>query len=90
MGSGGNGMWCFHLEVAIDKQGRIVIPKEIREKYGLSEEGKLELVAREDAIELIPLTKEDDLAIRSLKEPCKTGNPETRDKAFSRENAWKR
>ena len=52
-----NGIWCFHLEVAIDKQGRIVIPKEIREKYGLSQEGKLELVAREDAIELIPQLK---------------------------------
>jgi len=26
------------LEVAIDKQGRIVIPKEVMEKYGLSEE----------------------------------------------------
>ncbi len=90
MGSGGDGVWCFHLEVAIDKQGRIVIPKEIREKYGLSEECKLELVAHKGAIELIPLTKEDDLAIRSLKEPCKTGNPEARDKAFSRENAWKR
>ena len=78
------------MEVAIDKQGRIVIPKEIREKYGLSEGGKLELVAREDFIELIPLTKEDDLAIRSLREPCKTGNSEARDKAFSREKAWKR
>ena len=90
MSSSGNGIWCFHLEVAIDKQGRIVIPKEIREKYGLSEKGKLELVAREDAIELIPLTEEDDLAIHSLREPCKTGNPEARDKAFSREKAWKR
>jgi len=77
------------LEVAIDKQGRIVIPKEIREKYGLSDSGRLELVAREDAIELIPLV-EDDLAIRSLREPCKTGNSEARDKAFSREKAWKR
>jgi len=78
------------LEVAIDKLGRIVIPKEIRDKFGLLEEGKLELVAREDAIELIPLTKEDDLAIRALKKPCKTGNPEARDKVFARENAWKR
>jgi AbrB family looped-hinge helix DNA binding protein len=78
------------LEVAIDKQGRIVIPKEIREKYGLSEDGKLELVAREDSIELIPLVEEDDLAIRSLKEPCKTGNIETHDKLFLREKAWKR
>jgi AbrB family looped-hinge helix DNA binding protein len=78
------------LEVAIDKQGRIVIPKEIREKYGLSEDGKLELVARENTIELIPLGEEEDLATRSLKEPLKTGDPETHDKAFSREKAWKR
>jgi AbrB family looped-hinge helix DNA binding protein len=78
------------LEVAIDKQGRIVIPKEIREKYGLSNDGKLELVARENTIELIPLTDEDDSAIRSLREPCKTGNPESGKKAFSREKAWKR
>jgi AbrB family looped-hinge helix DNA binding protein len=78
------------LEVAIDKQGRIVIPKEIREKYGLSNDGKLELVARENTIELIPLTDEDDMAIHSLREPCKTGNPETGKKAFSREKAWKR
>lgn len=78
------------MEVAIDKQGRIVIPKEIRDKYGLSDDGKLELVAREDVIELIPLTNEDDLAIRSLREPCKTGNPEARKKPFSREKAWKR
>jgi len=78
------------LEVAIDKQGRIVIPKEIRDKYGLSDDGKLELVARENAIELVPITNKDDLAIHSLREPCKTGNPEARKKAFSREKAWKR
>ena len=78
------------LEVAIDKQGRIVIPKEIREKYGLSDDGKLELVAREDKIELIPLVEDDDLATRSLKEPCKTGNAEAHDKLFLREKAWKR
>ena len=78
------------MEVAIDKQGRIVIPKEIREKYGLSEDGKLELVARENAIELIPLTEEEDLAMRSLKEPLKTGNPETHNRIFARQKAWKR
>jgi len=78
------------LEVAIDKQGRIVIPKEIRDKYGLSDDDRLELVARENAIELVPINGKDDLAIHSLKEPCKTGNPETAKKAFSREKAWKR
>lgn len=78
------------LEVTIDKQGRIVIPKEVRKKYGLSEEGRLELVPHEDVIELIPLIEEGDLAIHSLKEPCETGDPEAHDKAFSREKAWKR
>ena len=78
------------MEVAIDKQGRIVIPKEIRERYGLLDDGKLELVARENAIELVPITDKDDLAVYSLREPCKTGNPEARKKAFSREKAWKR
>jgi AbrB family looped-hinge helix DNA binding protein len=78
------------LEVAIDKQGCIVIPKEIREKYGLSNDGKLELVAREDSIELIPLVEADDLAIRSLKEPCKTGRIQSHDKLLLREKAWKR
>ena len=78
------------MEVTIDKQGRIVIPKEVREKYGLSEEGRLELVSHEDAIELIPLIEEGDLAIHSLKEPCETGDPKAHDKAFSREKAWKR
>ena len=78
------------LEVAIDKQGRIVSPKEVREKYGLSEDVKLELVAREDSIELIPLVEEDDLAIHALNEPCKTGNTEAHAKLFLREKAWKR
>lgn len=78
------------LQVAIDKQGRIVIPKKVRDKYGLSQDTKLELVAREDSIELIPLAEEEDLAIRSLKEPCKTGNAQAHNKLFSREKAWKR
>jgi len=51
------------MDVAIDKQGRIIIPKEIRDKYGLSDDDKLELVAREDVIELILLTDKNDLAI---------------------------
>ena len=78
------------MEVAIDKQGRIVIPKEVREKYGLSEEGRLELVSREGSIELVPLIEESDLAVRDLGEPCQTGDSEAHDKTFSREKAWTR
>ena len=78
------------MEIIIDKQGRIVLPKEVREKYGLRGEGRLELVPREDSIELIPLVGEDDFAIHSLKEPCETGDPEAHNRAFSREKAWMR
>jgi len=78
------------LEVVIDRQGRIVIPKEVREKYGLSGECRLELVPRENAIELIPLVEEYDLAVRSLTEPCKSGDPQAHNKAFWREKVWTR
>jgi AbrB family looped-hinge helix DNA binding protein len=78
------------LEVTIDRQGRIVIPKKVRKKYGLSEEGRLELVTREDVIELIPLVEEGDLTVLSLKQPCETGDTKAHDKAFSREKAWTR
>ncbi|MBS7628864.1 AbrB/MazE/SpoVT family DNA-binding domain-containing protein [Candidatus Bathyarchaeota archaeon] len=74
----------------MDKQGRIVIPKEVREKYGLYGEGRLELVPREDVIELIPLVEEGDLTIHFLKEPCETGDPEAHSRVFSREKAWMR
>lgn len=77
------------MEVVIDKQGRIVIPKEVRDKYGLSEDDRFELIAREGTIELIPF-KEGDPAAHHLKEPCKTGVPEAHNKAFSRERAWAR
>jgi len=77
------------LKVAIDKQGRIVIPKEVRDKYGLSENDRFELIVREGAIELIPL-KEGDPADYLLREPCTIGSPEAHDKAFSRGRAWKR
>jgi len=77
------------LEVAIDKQGRIVIPKEVRDKYGLSKDDRFELIVREGAIELIPF-KEGDPAAYHLREPCTIGSPEAHDKAFSRERAWKR
>ena len=78
------------LEVTIDKQGRIVIPKKIRKKYGLSEESTLELVPREDVMELIPLVDESDLTVLSLRQPCETGDSKAHDKAFSRERAWTR
>lgn len=78
------------MKVSIDKQGRVVIPKEVRKKYGLVEDSPLELVPRGDVIELIPLLGEDELALHVLREPCKTGDPGAHDKVFSRERVWKR
>ncbi len=78
------------MEVAIDRQGRIVIPKAIRERYGLSADGRLELVAREGVIELFPLAEEEDVAMRYLAAPCQTGDKETRHRAFDRKRAWTR
>jgi len=72
----------------MDKQGRIVLPKETREKYGLVGGAEFEMVAREDKIELIPRVADEDLAIIVLREPCKTGDSSKRDLAFSRERAW--
>jgi len=77
------------MTVQIDKQGRIVIPKSIRERFGLSEGGRLELMVRENTIELMPLTGEDDPAIIILEEPCKTGDASKHDEPFSRERVWR-
>jgi len=83
-------MWLCHLEVGIDSRGRIVIPKAVRERYGLSVECRLELVAREGVIELFPLAQKAGVAMRYLAEPCQTGDKETRHRSFDRERAWTR
>lgn len=76
------------MKARLDKQGRIVIPKEAREKYKLVDEGDLEVICREDKIELVPISEETDPAVLALKEPCRTGSVRRRKLLFSREKAW--
>ena len=74
------------MVIKIDKQGRMVLPKEIREQFGLEETG-MEVIPREDHIDLIPMRA--DPAEVLLKEPCKSGDKNKGKLAFSRERAWK-
>jgi len=78
------------MKIKVDNQGRIVIPKDARKMYGLTEGTELEMVTHEDKIELIPLVMKDDPAIIILEEPCKTGDFSKHDLAFSRVRAWRR
>jgi AbrB family looped-hinge helix DNA binding protein len=53
----------MEVEVKIDKQGRLVIPKELREKYQMNPDSEILLVDQEEGILLKPMP-----AKRSLKE----------------------
>jgi AbrB family looped-hinge helix DNA binding protein len=44
------------MRVAIDKLGRIVVPKPIRERYHLYPGAELELESKADGIQLSPIT----------------------------------
>lgn len=78
------------LKVRMDRQGRVVIPKQLRERYGLLKGGELELIAHEGAINLLPLVEEEDPAVTILSEPCKSGDPSRHGLVFSREKVWER
>jgi len=49
--------WRIEKYVTIDKQGRIVIPKQAREKLELTEGSKLKFVAISDGEEVMTLRK---------------------------------
>lgn len=77
------------MKVKVDKQGRIVMPKKVREKYHLSDGAELEMISYQDRIELIPLIEENDPAVIILKEPCETGDSSRSALSFSRERVWR-
>jgi AbrB family looped-hinge helix DNA binding protein len=72
------------MAIKIDKQGRMVLPKEIREQFGLEE---VEVIPREDHIDLIP-TKMDPAEV-ILREPCKSGDRSRAKLMFCRERVWR-
>jgi AbrB family looped-hinge helix DNA binding protein len=46
----------LEMVIKIDKQGRLVLPKEIREKYNFNPESEIKLIEHENGIELSTLT----------------------------------
>jgi len=49
--------WRIEEYVTVDKQGRIVIPKQAREKFELTEGSKLKVTATSDDEEVMTLRK---------------------------------
>jgi bifunctional DNA-binding transcriptional regulator/antitoxin component of YhaV-PrlF toxin-antitoxin module len=55
-----NAIVVLSMSTETDKQGRLYIPKEVREKYG----DKYHIVTYEDRIELIPVADDPLTAVR--------------------------
>lgn len=49
--------WRIESYLTIDKQGRVVIPKEVREKLGLAEGSRLKFIARSNDDKVMTLRK---------------------------------
>jgi AbrB family looped-hinge helix DNA binding protein len=49
--------------ITVDRLGRIVLPKEVRERLQLRAHSRLELTVVADRIELRPLSEDDDLKL---------------------------
>lgn len=50
----------IELSVEVGKYGRIVLPKEVRERYGVSESSRLIIREREGEIVLIPVRRYEE------------------------------
>ena len=60
----GNGIFLCHnqhMHVTIDKAGRIVVPKALRERFGLREGSELEIEGNAEGILLKPEAQESGL-----------------------------
>lgn len=53
------------MQVTIDKAGRIVLPKPVRDRFGLRAESKLELVENDEGFHLKPV----EAATRLVRRP---------------------
>jgi AbrB family looped-hinge helix DNA binding protein len=61
-------------EVTVDEKGRILIPKEIREKIGLRTGGKARLKVEKERIVIMPPISPEDF-IREMEGCIKEGTP---------------
>jgi AbrB family looped-hinge helix DNA binding protein len=53
------------ITTKIDRAGRIVIPKSLRERYGLDEGVEIELLAVPDGITLVPALRAERTIVRN-------------------------
>ena len=60
--------------IKLDKQGRVVLPKEIRDKYHFEPEMELKVIEKEDGIELRPAGKK--IPLKHIFEPGIKFKPE--------------
>lgn len=78
----------MEYEVNVDRQGRMVIPSQVRRKLGLSGGGKLLLRVINGKIELVPISKDLEERVAEWKKMTMA----TRTRAFVEEHAggeWK-
>ena len=78
----------MEYEVSVDKQGRMVIPSQVRKRLGLSGGGKLLLRVINGKIELVPISKDLEKGVAKWKKMAMA----TRSKAFTEDHAggdWK-
>jgi len=83
----GNFHWLT-MDVVLDKSGRMVLPKETREKYGLGANSRLIIRENSGSITLIPVKKHDD-PVGSLFGSIKLDTPIDDPKSVAREHARK-
>lgn len=75
------------LKTTIDRAGRLVIPKAIRERYGLDEGAEVEIIAAPDGITLIPSRTERRIVRRGRVLAIDTGAETAPLEAFDVESA---
>lgn len=78
----------FNVKVRVDRYGRIVLPKEIREMLGIHENSELTLSLREDEI-VIRVEREDlEKKVDDLIEFLKNNAPKAFVSEVEEENKW--
>lgn len=77
------------MSVEVGKYGRIVLPKEIRERYGVNEGSRLIIREREGEIVLIPV-KKYARPTEALYESIKLEHPVEEPKKVAREHLRKK
>jgi len=77
------------LSIEVGRYGRIVLPKKIREKYGVMEKSRLIIRERDGEIVLIPVTRFDE-PTEALYGSARPDEPVDRPKEVARQHIRKK